>query len=196
VRPTQLRVRHLRGPVRLAALVALACLFGSCTTDQRQSTATPVNSVDNALTRLLECLPPDVTSTSDPLRITISSINHLPKQTRIELVAWAENGSTTLNLPLYVRSRGRWILGENERVYLVDQECRTYGLNDVEFRQPRLSPGIIGIPAHQAIRGALLFPPLGPRSRLGALVFGHRTLPVILAPMAGTGRVENGGDEG
>jgi len=176
------------------ALVALAILCGaSCGTDPRQSVPGPTDPVDQAVTRLRECLPPSTTSDVSLPQLAVSSIVRLPNQTRVEVVAWAENGPAMLRLPLYVRSRGRWILGENDRVYIVDQDCRTYALNDVEFRLPRTSPGVIPIRANQAVRGALLFPPLGPRARLGALVYGRRYLPTIFFPSPETSNA-GGGD--
>lgn len=157
----------------------------------------PADPVDLAVRQLLECLPPSSTSAGigdgNLPRLAISKISRLSNQTRVEIVAWAQDEPALLSLPLYLRSGGRWILGENERVYLVDQDCRTYALNDVEFSLPRTSPGVIPIRANQAIHGVLLFPPLGPRAQMGALVYGPRSLPTILFPPRVVGNT-NGGD--
>ena len=72
------------------ALVALAILCGaSCGTDPRQSVPGPTDPVDQAVTRLRECLPPSTTSDVSLPQLAVSSIVRLPNQTRVELVAVA-----------------------------------------------------------------------------------------------------------
>ena len=181
----------------LPALVAPTILFGaSCSPERKGVTVAPADPVDQAVSHLLECLPPsstdDGTAAVKLPRLAISKVSRLPNQTRVEIVAWAQDEPALLTLPLYLRSGGRWILGENERVYLVDQDCRTYALNDVEFRLPRTSPGVIPIRANQAIHGVLLFPPLGPRAHIGALIYGPRSLPTLLFPPQAGGNTNDG----
>lgn len=133
--------------------------------------------LDQAHARLRGCLPQPAPLPAPP--ISIRSFARLAARTRVELVVWAEEQPFELQLPLYLSSRGRWLLGNDERVFLIDQECRQYGLQDVEFLPPRLSPGTIRIPAHKAITGTLIFPPLGSRARFGALVYGQQVLRVL-----------------
>ncbi|MEY3282540.1 MAG: hypothetical protein RIR86_553 [Acidobacteriota bacterium] len=133
--------------------------------------------LDQARTRLLGCLPQPAALPAPP--ISIRSLARLSARTRVELVVWAEEQPVELRLPLYLSSRGRWLLGDDERVFLIDQECRQYGLQDVEFLPKRISPGTIRIAAREAITGTLIFPPLGSRARFGALVYGQRVLRVL-----------------
>lgn len=133
--------------------------------------------LEQSISRLRGCLPTAESTSWE--RISISSIERLPNRTHIKLVVWAGEQSFDLQLPLYHSSRGRWLLGDQDRVYVVDQECRQYGLQDVEFLQPRQSPGLIRIPAHQVITGTLVFPPLSTRARFGALIYGKQSLRIL-----------------
>lgn len=187
--------RVLNNPILLVVtvLTLLGTFVGlSCTSSTGRSKTTnsiPNNAelsaeseaLDQASSRLLRCLPtPSATlpaAQTEP--ISIVRIERLANRTRIELVAWAGPEPFDLQLPLYLTSRGRWLRGNDERVFIVDQECRQYSLYDVEFLQPRLTAGIIRIPAREAITGAFIFPPLGLRARFGALVIGDRFLPAL-----------------
>jgi hypothetical protein len=140
--------------------------------------AAEIAGIERARARLGGCLPASGVTTKEQL--SIRNVERLTNSTRIDLVVWADEQPVDLQLPLYLSSRGRWLLGDDQRVYLVDQECRQYGLHDVEFLQTRQTPGIVRISAHQAITGTLIFPPLGPRARFGALIFGHRILRILL----------------
>ncbi len=156
---------------------------------------TPASALETALETLERCQPAPLTS-QDPghkdsmePHLAIEAVAHetsdangrAAERTRVQLVAWSETKATTLTLPLYALSRGRWLLGDGERVYLVDQECRQYPLLDVEFSARRASPGAIRLAPQQAVSGSLIFPPPGPRARLGTLVYGDRTLPIRFA---------------
>jgi hypothetical protein len=155
-----------------------------------QTALTPATALEAALGTLHGCLPANLTSedpgSEDPSHLAIEAVEHeiieangrATEQTRVRLVAWSGTNPTTLTLPLYTLSRGRWLLGTGDRVYLVDQECRQYPLLDVQFTSRRAAPGTIRLAPGQAVSGSLIFPPPGPRARLGTLVYGHRTLPV------------------
>lgn len=115
-------------------------------------------------------------------QLVLTRLDRQPNRTTVSLAAWSQHGSSSLTLPLYTLSRGRWLLGETERVYLIDQECRRYGLLDVSFPARRVSPGTVRLSPGQVVEGELIFPPLGPRARLGALIYGERTLVTLFPP--------------
>jgi len=152
----------------------------SCAHLQKEVTIERRDTLEQAVAELRRCLPPAAEQVKNKHQLAIAAIRILPKKTAVDLVAWAGSKPAALTLPLYVQSRGRWLIEENDRVYLVDQNCRTYPLLDVEFKQPRSAPGVIQILPYHAIEGSLFFPPPSTSFRLGALVFGHRSLPLVL----------------
>lgn len=122
-------------------------------------------------------------------RLAIRSVERLPEKTLLNLVVYAGAEPVDFSLPLYSLSRGRWLLEEPDpkeparanpdRVYLIDQDCREYRLNDVEFQQRRTKPGKIRLAANQAVEGSIRFPPLSPSATFGILIYGRQRIPVV-----------------
>jgi len=122
-------------------------------------------------------------------RLAIRSVERLPEKTLLNLVAYAGAEPVDFLLPLYSLSRGRWLLEEPDRkepdpdnpgrVFLIDQNCREYRLNDVEFQHGRTKPGTIRLAANHAVEGSIRFPPLSPSARFGILIYGRHRIPVV-----------------
>jgi hypothetical protein len=135
-----------------------------------------------------------LTPSISPVQVAIQSIERPSRGTAVRIVGYTAKEEGLLHLPLYVLSRGRWLIGETQRTFLIDDLCRTYSLIDVAFPGPRIRPGEIQLKPHQAIEGTLHFPPLSSQARWGLLVFGeHRALFVV--PPQSTSSNSEGGEE-
>ncbi len=125
--------------------------------------------------KLRACLPdskPDST-----FKLAIASVSRQPNETSVRLVAYALGEAADFDLPVYVMSRGRWLIAEQGRAYLLDDECREYKLKGRQVvgavtpqGRRRLEPG-------QAFEVTLSFPRLPDEVREGALVYGAWVLP-------------------
>jgi len=127
-------------------------------------------------------------------KLAIESIVSDRKATRVRLVAYAGDeapaSGVDFYLPIYRMSAGRWSVNEKGRVYLLDEQCREFKLNDSK-PSPTSSlifwgggqipqGGRIRLKPGQAFEATLAFPPFPDRTRVGALVYGGRLLPLGL----------------
>ena len=202
-------LRPLKSARRLlSSCLLLVCplLLGGCAKKEAapETIASATDGLPNRLpgltrlTRFSGCAGiPGPTQTGEPLladdrnsaRLAIRSVERLPEKTLLNLVVYAGAEPVEFSLPLYSLSRGRWLLEEPDpkeqardnpdRVYLVDQDCREYRLNDVEFQQRRTKPGIIRLAANHAVEGSIRFPPLSPSATFGILIYGRHRIPVV-----------------
>ena len=171
----------------LPELVLLLLPLSGCSRQPPAATLT-APTFDEAVSNLAGCLAADrtnqrpVAGQSTEPQLVITHLRREPARMTVGLAAWSRRGGSSLTLTLYTLSRGRWLLGAAERVYLIDQECRRYGLLDVRFPDRRHSPGTIKLAPGQVVEGELIFPPPGARARLGALVYGDRSIEIIFPP--------------
>ena len=133
-----------------------------------------------ARARLSGCLPK--AEPEGNLRLSIVSVEHLPDQTRVRLVAYAVGETVDFNLPVYQMSRGRWLIDDRGRAYLLDENCREYKLKDRKTTAGMAAPidGHLQLKPGMAFETTLIFPSLPDDSRDGALVYGARVLPFSL----------------
>jgi hypothetical protein len=173
----------LRRPVALS-LCILLCLAGcSRPVTEAEKRAT----VDEFFTRARSCRPSDDES-SAPL--AVESVVSDKNATSVRLAAYARDEAVDFYLPVYLLSAGRWSINEKGRVYLLNEQCREFNLNDSKpspssslifwggGRIPqggriRLKPG-------QVFELTLVFPSMLNRTKVGALVYGGRVLPFAL----------------
>ena len=142
-------------------------------------------TIENSISRLRGCVnlsaEPYAEDDQGVARLAVRSIEHLTDGTLLHLVAYAGNEPVNFALPLYSLSRGRWLLENFDRVYLVDQNCREYRLNDVDFPNRRAKPGLILIQADHAVEGTIRFPTLNAAARFGVLIYGKQRIPVFFS---------------
>jgi hypothetical protein len=98
------------------------------------------------------------------------------------LVAYALAEPADFDLPVYLMSRGRWLINERGRAYLLDPECREYKLKDraPAAGQAEVKNGRVQLKAGEAFEVTLVFPRLLDGVRQGLLVYGTRVLPFSL----------------
>jgi hypothetical protein len=144
-------------------------------------------AVDEFFTQARSCWPNGGESAAP---LAIESVVSDKNATSVRLAAYARDEAVDFYLPVYRMSAGRWLINEKGRVYLVDEQCREFNLNDAKPSPGSLSDflggekippdGRIRLKPGQAFEARLAFPPLPGRARVGALVYGGRVLPFAL----------------
>jgi hypothetical protein len=89
---------------------------------------------------------------------------------------------TDFYLPAYWMSRGRWLINERERAYLLDADCREYPLKD---RRESIGPSVatngqVRLRPGGVVETTLEFQRPGAHAREAVLVYGARVLPFSL----------------
>ena len=154
----------------LLILVSVSCARRNAETQNRSS--------ENK--RSLSCAPRTAAATN--LSLAIVSIEPLENKTRIRLVAYAKNEPINFYLPVYLMSRGRWLINDRARAYLLDEKCREYRLNDRKSTEEMPAPidGQIELQARTAFETILEFPPLARDINAGLLVYDSYVVPFTL----------------
>jgi hypothetical protein len=123
---------------------------------------------------------------TDKLRIAIAGVTLNPDETAVRIVAYALDEDIDFDLPVYWMSRGRWLINEQGRAYLLDERCREYKLKDRRSSTPDHPiplNGRIRLNKGQVFEATLSFPRFD-QSQIGVLVYGERTFPFWLPNQA------------
>ncbi|MFN0088627.1 MAG: hypothetical protein ACKVX9_24780 [Blastocatellia bacterium] len=139
-----------------------------------------VLTTEQALAGLSRCAPEEAGGEGWSMKIT--SISRDSQSTRVGIAVSTTAAPVDFDLPVYRLSRGRWLINQSGRAYLLDRDCREYKLKD---RKP--SPGQ-EIPLEGRIRvtpaapfeATLIFPRIPDASRVGMLVYNGRKLPFTI----------------
>jgi hypothetical protein len=163
-------------------LFFILCLFLSGCAEKNPE-AHRQAAVAATLAKLQSCAPND--QAEGDVALAITSITRQGKETRVRLAAYAIEKSVQFDLPTYSLSRGRWLIHETGRAYLLDEQCREYKLKERKSSPGRQVPldGRINLEAGQVFETTLGFPPLPEDVRMGVLIYGRRTLPFLLSPL-------------
>jgi hypothetical protein len=166
-------------------LVSLSLCLAGCSRPVTE--AEKRAAVDEFFTQARSCWPNDGESAAP---LAIESVVSDKNATRVRLIAYARDEAVDFYLPVYRMSAGRWLINEKGRVYLLDEQCREFKLNDAKPSPGSLSDflggekipsdGRIRLKPGQAFEATLVFPPLPDRARVGALVYDGRVLPFAL----------------
>jgi hypothetical protein len=172
-------------PRSLALLLALSLCLAGCSRPNPE--AEKRAAIDEFFARARSCRPSDGEGAAP---LAIESIVSDGNATRVRLIAFARDRAVDFYLPVYRMSAGRWLINEKGRVYLLDEQCREFKLNDAKPSpgsssdffggEKILSDGRIRLNPGQAFEATLAFPPLPDRTRVGALVYDGRVLPFAL----------------
>jgi len=158
-------------------LIALT-LLADCSRRDRETEMR--EAIRAAQAKLRSCLP-----TAEPegsYQLAIAAVTRGPDETKVRLVAYAAGGPADFDLPAYLMSRGRWLINERGRAYLLDEQCREYKLKG---RQPTAGQveaknGRVPLKPGEAFELTLSFPRLPDEAQEGVLVYGTRVLPFSL----------------
>src|SRR5262245_5183148 len=166
----------------LALPLALSLCLAGCSRPVTQ--AEKRAAVDEFFTQARSCWPNDGES-GTPL--AVGSVLGEKNATRVRLIAYARDEAVDFYLPVYRMSAGRWLIKENGRAYILDEQCHEFKLNGAKPSAGSLSDflggekippdGRIRLKPGQAFEVTLAFPPLPDRARVGALVYDGRVLP-------------------
>jgi hypothetical protein len=162
-------------------LAVISLLTANCA--RRDPEAERRAAISDTLAKLRSCAPESANDAAGSnLRLTISSIALNPNETSLRLLAFAPAEAVVFDLPVYYLSRGRWLINEKGRAYLLDEDCREYKLRDkkISAGQTASQDGKIKLNPGQASEVTLSFPRLPDRTRMGLLIYGDRVLPFTL----------------
>lgn len=170
-----------RSRISLCAMVSLLVLLAACS---RTAPGPP----PDPLTR---CLPEN--RDGGGLQLAIRKIESLPNETRVRLVAYAVGETVEFVLPVYHLSRGRWLIDERYRSYLIDPQCRQLNLHDRHDSpgMPAPASARVKLKPGEAFETTIEYPPLPKGTRYGFLVYGERAIPFSILE---TERSISGGD--
>ena len=178
-----MRTTKKQKPTRRAlSLLLVVLLAGSC--NRSDPEAERHAAVKTTLDKLSQCVP--TATANDKLKFAIAEITRQPSETSVRLVAYATNEPVDFYLPVYLMSRGRWLIQEQARAYLLDESCREYKLKDRKSidGQPLPLDGKRSLKPGEAFEVKLSFPRLSEETRLGALIYGSTVIPFSLLPTA------------
>jgi hypothetical protein len=163
----------------LASLLTLLLCFVGC--PRRNPEAEKREALAAVRSRLRSCLP--AAGPEGSVRLAISAIERQSDSLRLRLLAYSvEEIEVDFHLPAYWMSRGRWLINERERAYLLDADCREYPMKDRKQTpgpsvatngQVKLKPGGM-------VETTLEFQHLAADAREAVLVYGSRILPFSL----------------
>ena len=175
-----MRLAHCRSSSRTclaAILLSLAVLLSSSC----NKPSGPIPPVD----RLSSCLPK--TEGDGKVRLSIVAFENGKDEARVRVVFYSGADSAGFALPVYYTSRGKWLIDEKDRAYLVDPQCRQFSLHDRHDAKWTDAPpdGKVTLKPGAAFETVLDFPPLPPNTTHGALVYGPHVVPFSLLPSDG-----------
>ena len=141
----------------------------------RRSAETEKNSKKDP--RILACIPG--TQPESRVSLAITSIDVLENKTTVHLLAYSKSEQLDFHLPVYLMSRGRWMINDQARAYLLDEKCREYRLNGRKSTEEMPAPrdGIVQLKPNSVFETILEFPPLDDDVKAGVLVYGLHVIP-------------------
>lgn len=171
----------------LCLLCCVGCFAPGCDRSRARGDADPEASREAVRARFAACLPER--KPEGALRLAISSVQLEAEQTSVRMTAYAVGEAADFDLPQYLMSRGRWLINERARTYLLDEACREYRLKDRRLTVGEVpQDGRVKVGAGEAREFTLTFPRLPDGVHGGALVYGGWVLPFYLLPAAPTAR--------
>jgi hypothetical protein len=176
-------------------ILIMSLLLGGCSRPDPE--AEKQKAFNQVLAKLRSCVPnqkpedkspeekadPANKAKEDKLKIAIAGVTLTPNETAVRIVAYALDEDIDFDLPVYWMSRGRWLINEQGRSYLLDERCREYKLKDRRSSTPDHPipvNGRIRLNKGQVFEATLSFPRLSDQTQIGVLVYGERILPYLL----------------
>jgi hypothetical protein len=169
-----------RKHLQLSMLLLSATLFGGCS--RRGDPGVERQKLFNqAFAKLRSCVPPITQKADDNLKIAIAGVTLNQDETAVKIIGYTLDEDIDFDLPVYWMSRGRWLINEEGRSYLLDERCREYKLKDRRSSPGHPIPlnGRIRLNKGQFFEATLSFPSLS-ETQIGVLVYGDRTIPFWL----------------
>ncbi len=163
--------------IYLMTLLALAGICGGC--GRSAPPADPVAGLSGIDERMRACLPPRRYRKNDGnIRMAVTELSRLAVETKVRVVAYAGEEPGVFDLPVYSLSRGRWLISETGRAFLIDQNCRQYRLKGRSSTRGIPLDGRIELRPGQSFEADLSFPRLSERPYILIMVYGDLILPL------------------
>ena len=114
--------------------------------------------------------------------LAIASVVNAQNETTLKLVAYAANSPVEFPVPFYRLSAGRWLIGDKDRVYLMDEHCRSFDLKDRRPPEGKKFPpgGILRLNPGESFEMTFSFYRLKETTRFGMLVYAGKTLTFVV----------------
>jgi hypothetical protein len=122
------------------------------------------------------------------IRLAVVSFSREKEEARLRLVAYnpaeirtdAAGEGVNFDLPTYLMSRGRWLINDSGRVYLIDERCREYKLKErrLTTRQAEAKNGRLSLKPGEGCEVTLSFARLPDDVQDVLLVYGTQVLSV------------------
>jgi len=114
--------------------------------------------------------------------LAIASVVNAPNETSLKLVVYATNSAIEFPLPAYKLSAGRWLIGEKDRAYLIDEHCQEFKLKDRRPPEGQKFPqdGIVRLNPGESFEMTLSFYRLKDTTRFGMLVYAGKILNFVV----------------
>lgn len=174
-------------PATVTYLLSVLCLpFFLAGCSERDPEAASREALNALRSKLRACV-----RESQPIagvRLAVVSFSREKEEARLRLVAYnpAEPGTEAagegidFDLPTYLMSRGRWLINESGRVYLIDERCREYKLKERKLttRQSEAKNGRLRLKPGEACEVTLSFARLPDDVQDVLLVYGTQVLSV------------------
>lgn len=171
-------------PLFILLLASLLLLLTACS--QPNAQAERQRAIAEVFAKWKSCAP-DGEAEGD-LKLAITAVTRQPNETSVRLAVYALDNTVEFDAPVYLLSRGRWLINEKGRAYLLDEQCREYKLKDRKSGSGKGIPinGRIKLEAGQAFEIVLNFPQLPDEVKMGLLVYGNRVFPFSLSTSLAT----------
>ena len=165
----------------ICLLTLLLCFVGCA---RRNPEAEKREALATARARLRSCLPE--AEPEGNVRLAVSAVERHGDSLKLRLIIYVVGAigeaETDFYLPAYWMSRGRWLINERGRAYLLDADCREYNLKD---RRESLGPSVatngqVKLKPGGMVETTLEFQHLAADAREAVLVYGARVIPFSL----------------
>lgn len=169
-------------PARLILFAAtVTCLSFLSACSQPDPQAERQRAIAETFAKWKSCAP-DAEAESD-VKLAVTAATRRPDEVTVRLVAYALDKPADFDAPVYSLSRGRWLIDEKARAYLLDEQCREYKLKGRKSGSevPVPPAGRIKLASGQAFELALSFSPMPEDVKMGLLIYGKRVLPFTIA---------------
>lgn len=165
--------------LNLALLAALLVSFGCSKKDPE---AIRTTAVIESFDELSKCNK--VSGAEHLANIALASVVNVQNDTVLKLVAYATNTPVEFPVPFYKLSAGRWLVGEKDRVYLMDEHCRGFELKDRRPPEGKKfsQDGILRLNPGESFEMTFSFYRLKETTRFGMLVYAGKVLPFVVNP--------------
>lgn len=112
----------------------------------------------------------------------IASVVNAQNDTTLKLIAYAATTPVEFRVPFYKLSAGRWLIGEKDRVYLMDEHCRAFELKDRRPPEGKKFPqdGVLRLNPGESFEMTFSFYRLKDATRFGMLVYAGKTLTFVV----------------